>query len=406
MKKIIALLALTLIGCGREADLLKAQKSVFPKSNFSTMSAASNKNFESDMRDMTLLIYPNSEDLEGFTFSPREETGPSWNMVEAKLSSEYRSHITRKFENSDSAGDKVSQLIVWIQTAGGVRDNTFRESLSLKREQKANQDSIEAADNELKPKIADVLSSITCFYQKRARTGQKWDCRTVADADYKREKKPSDCGDLDYFTFVFPDADSETTFETQKASCNSIKAELDARTTDLVVRNQVIRPLIVEKDTIRDAGKTVVLELLESVEKHNRGTFVATNSTLDKALDCPGNATGVKCVSFLKLGNKNTEVLDMAIYSDFGIYSDQKLPTTEYSLKNGRIKNLKLFTNSWGVRKLQFDMLTDLFTISADLSMTVQDDMGLRFVGETRVYLKDSTIVRRGVMKLEFNEKK
>ncbi len=407
MKKII-LASLVLLGaCGKQAALIKAPNSTFEKRmTFNGMSVdIQNKTFAPEARDVTLLMYPTVEDVANFEYSPDADTQPSWDDLLQQLPAHYRDRMSTTLPTSMSASAKVVEVVAWINTAGAVRDDKFRFRLPLLAEQEQVQKRLTEEDAKFRPAINEALSAYSCFFKSRPARGQKWDCRTVADAVYKTKRTPTNCADMNEYTFVFATSDVETQYQAAKEQCITNTNALNAAIAPFKERDAQIEELVLKATTTRDSAKAVVLNLLESLEKVTTQVFVSAVSSLDKKMDCPGDAAGVKCLSQIKFGAKNETIEEFAIYADFGVYAAEKLQTQEYSLANGRIRDLKFYTDKDGVRMLEFTMVTDLLTLKAKLSMTVQDDMQLRFVGETNIDYKDGKH-RRGVLKLEFNEAK
>ncbi|MBI2520488.1 MAG: hypothetical protein HYV97_08720 [Bdellovibrio sp.] len=405
--KTIILVSLVLLGaCGKEAALIKAPSQTFQKKTFTGFSVdLQNKKFEEEARDITVLTYPTSADVANFEFSPSPERVASWEDMQAQLSERYRNRMNSTLTMSMDADTKVAEIVAWINTGGEVRDNKFRMRIPLQGEKDQNLKRIAEEDAKYRPAIDEALSAFSCFYKVRPPRGQKYDCRTVADADYKKQKNPSECSDMDAFAFVYPSAEVEAQYQGYKETCVQNQNALNSSTRPIMDRNDQIDLDVQSATNTRDAAKSVVLDILESLEKVTGQIFVSAASSLDKKLDCPGDGVGEKCVSKLKFGEKNQSITDLVIYADFGVYSAEKLQTQEYSLANGRIRNLKFYTDKDNVKLLEFEMVTDLLRIKAKLSMTVHDDMQLRFVGETEVFYKGGK-KRRGVMKLEFNEVK
>lgn len=405
MKKIIYLIPFILFSCGRDAEKITAEKKVFNKDvfvGFNTLSA--DKDFESEARDATIIIYPRIEDMNGLVFAPTDERKESWDGVLNELTPAYRSRINTELSNDLTDAKKVSRLVLLVQTAGEVRDAKYRSKLPLSTEKAKIELEIKKAQDQYLPQIDEALESYICFYKARPRRGEKWDCKTEADAEYKREKTPKNCEEMTEMLFTFASTDLETKYKSLETKCSENQSELDKLTGALKTRNQELNLEIEAINKVRDDAKSVVLDLLEAVEKNTGNIHVSTSSTLDKPLDCPGDSSGTKCLSQLIFADaKKDQIRELSIYSDFGVYAGERLPLTLYSTTNGGISNLAFYTDKDGVKILSFQLNSHLFTIEATLSTTIAEDMGLRFVGETRVVYPDGSS-RKGVMKLEFNQ--
>ena len=106
--------------------------------------------------------------------------------------------------------------------------------------------------------------------------------------------------------------------------------------------------------------------------------------------------------STLEIDSEAPSIKNLTFLIDFGKNYSGDRGFQEYSTGNGKIKNL-LLKSVGDAQVLTFSMETDDFVIEAELSMTVQDSLGLRFVGDiTAHYPDDST--REGIMKMELDE--
>ena len=209
---------------------------------------------------------------------------------------------------------------------------------------------------------------------------------------------------MNSFAFVYPSPEVEAQYRDRATACSSNLEALNAVRTVLWDRNDQLDEEMKPTIERRDGLKFVVIDILESLERATGQVFISVASSLEKKLDCP-DKVGAKCISKLQFGANNTSITELAIYTDFGSEAAVKLPVREYSLANGGIRNLKFYTDRDGVKLLELELVTELMTVKAKLSMTVHDDMHLRFVGETNVLYKNGQF-RRGAMKLEFNEVK
>ena len=98
---------------------------------------------------------------------------------------------------------------------------------------------------------------------------------------------------------------------------------------------------------------------------------------------------------------KGSVVEDLKLIIDFGPNYSGESGFQEYSLGNGKIKDLHM-AKEGEADVLRFTLRTEDFVIFADLAMTFQEVMGLRFVGEIRVQYLNGEIAR-GVMKIEMD---
>lgn len=404
--KIIYLSFLFAIGCAPKAELMKADVTVFPKKVINSMSSDVLKlEFETEMRDVTIIAYPTLEEVKGFTFTPRDEVQPSWDNVTSKLPEIYQGKLQTTFDDKMSEKKKLETIVTLVQTAGEVRDGQYQNKIPLEAKSEENWSKIDELKSEVEPKIDAILDSYPCFYVKRARRGQMWTCElTNINGTRSRPKTARKCIDLDFFGYSNMTVDDIQAFETQKSSCTDLKENLDESTESLKAENDEIDTKLRNIKQVRFDGQSVVIELLESVEKHSEGTLLSSSSSKSKKLDCPGDEVGTKCLSSIKLSEDKKSIEELKLFTSFGVYAKDALPVEEYSLENGRINNLKFYRTSYGGQILSFTLNTDLFVIKAELSMSYRGDFGLRFVGETKMYHDGK--VKRGVMKLEIDLKK
>ncbi len=407
MKKLLATISLMIMmGCGREADLIQAPSYIFDSNKLGIQAIqAGGKSFQESTRDVTILFYPNTKDMKGFNFSPSEEKLPSWNLLQEQLSDTYRSSVSEHFNNSMPEFQKVQEMAIWINTAGEVRDNAFRKKYPQEREKFELEQNISTAQDTYLPQMQNAREGYICYFNKRPRPGQKYACKSKPEGEFTNTKIPDNCEFMDRFEFVFATAEDETSYGQFKSQCVTAQAQLDAQTSGPKERVNELALKIELQKNIRDAGKSVVLELLEAVEAHTKGIFVSTTSNTEKELDCPGQV-GVKCMSKLVLSDDLNKIENFVLYSSFGVNSDKKLEVLEYSIENSGITNARIEMNKYKVKVLNFTLNTALFTmVTEDLSLTTAPDMGLRFVGKAKVYFKDSQEWRWAAVKLEFDRK-
>ncbi|MBT6326930.1 MAG: hypothetical protein HOJ35_13260 [Bdellovibrionales bacterium] len=404
--KIIYLSFLVAIGCAPKAELMKADFKVFPKKVINAMSSDVQKlEFETEMRDVTMIAYPTLEEVKGFTFTPRDEVKPSWDNVVSKLTETYQRKLQTTFDDKMSDEKKLGTIVTLVQTAGEVRDGQYQSKVPLEIKSEANWSKIDELKSEVEPKIDAILDSYPCFYVKRARRGQMWTCElTNINGTRSRPKTARKCTDLDLFGYSNMTADDIQSFEIQKSACTDLKENLDQTLESLKSENDEIDTKLRDIKQVRFDGQSVVIELLESIEKYSEGTYLSSSSSKSKKLDCPGDEVGTKCLSSIKFSEDKKTIEELKLFTSFGVYAKDSLPLEEYSLGNGRVNNLKFYRTSYGGQILSFTLNTDLFVIKAKLSMSYRGDFGLRFVGETKMYHGGK--VKRGIMKLEIDKKK
>ena len=408
MKNIIisCSLLVLLVGCSPEAEVIHAPTSILESSKVGIQAITSGGNsFQENPRDVTILVYPKAVDLEGFEFEPADDKKEMWNLLKNQLSERYRSQINENFAKNTSSVQKVIDMAIWINTAGEVRDNASRKKFPLDSRKATLEKEIDTLKEEFNPKIEAARNEHICYYAKRPRGRSNYACKSQPEGEFTNIQIPLTCDFMNRFDFVFATSEDETAYATSKAKCFDLKEQLDSETNSRQDELNTVDLKREEYKDIRDAGKTLVLDLLESVEAYSKGIFVSTTSNTEKVLDCPGQV-GPKCNSEIVFSNNFKAVKEFKIFSSFGVNSKNTLEVLEYSLDNGGITDVRLEINKYNVQVLNFQMNTALFTlVTEDLSMTVTPDMGLRFVGKAKVFFKNSNEWRWTAVKLEFDRK-
>ena len=406
MKKLLAIVVLfSLTSCGKEAEKKVAQKSLLPKQTIQTLNVRNIKIDSAKMRSMTFLMYPLPEDLNGFTYEVGESSKESWDTVLADIP--YADRLTIEIDESQSNFDKVMNMVTNIMSIGESRDNAFKKMVPLQREN----DELSAIIIEKKAGFKSKLEAFTCFYKDRPARGANYECQSTRSRDARRKKIARKCRDLNKFTFTFTNIDEQTAFDTFKAECPVEERALKAELKPLQERSDELSESIEVYDNLRTAGESLVLEMLQNAEKHNgKKVYVATGATKEKVDDD-------EAMSSITFGPDNQTITDMTLLVDFGLNFDYVITGyQEYSMNNGKIKNVSFKTLSNNVTLLTFDLhatktkeLEDgsmadetMFVVSAELSMTNQDYMDIRFVGETKITYPNGKRAR-GAMKLEFD---
>lgn len=434
---------LALCSCGREAEIIDAPKSYNQQVvGLQAFNAFAGK-METQTRAITLLFYPRPEHIVDFSYSVDDLSKPSWEMVLATLP--YADKVVSDYPASMDKDVKVQKMVAAIQSVGRSRDNAWREMAPLDvkmKEINAKKVLIQEEISETEPDVK--WRDFTCYYAKRPRRGQKYQCRPKKDDEFKRRKAPRGCDDLLELEFTYDNPEDQAAFDEVYVSCEKaaprlaeLDSELKALNEDFDELYEKFEPL----ERIRKSGEAVVLDILQTAERYTKEegfpqVYVATGSSQEK----PNNqdiisevkidfqkimqmrdreAQLVKLMSdtrlnsyeFNDLKKEHTAVVrylengfleKFSLWLEFGLNYSGGTRSQEYSIENGGIQDFKLVWS--GVNPaFHFKIVNKDFWIECELDVTNDDPaMGYRAVGEVFAHYPDGSITRGG-MKLEFN---
>lgn len=381
-------LCLLIVSCGPSADTLLAPKGFIDGQGGIQTLEIKGEDIDTEMRSLTLLMYPLAKDLAGFEYiiDFSDSTDPvtdSWNKVLPSVP--YRDRLVLDIVNNLSNGDKVAQMVSTMIAVGAARDRAFRSWVPLDIRNEAIKTEIKEINSTLKPKIRKVV----CFYEKKPPRGQKYDCRTKQDDVFKKKKKARRCKEiLEDFAFVFETQEEEDAYQQIQDQCVEVE--------NLQEENARVKEDQEPLEEIRKAGEGVVLHMLQTAEVHQgEKVFVATGASKEK--EDPNGGP----LSSINIQPEAGIVRDLVLSLDFGLNYSGGSGYKIYSVENGGITQLRLIQEE-GSTQLKFNIVTLDFVVRADLSMTHQRNMGLRFVGEIKIEYPNGDVATGG-MKLEFD---
>ena len=391
MKKFIlinALLSLVVLtGCKREASAIKVNNNFVEKSKASKLEPKE-LIVDQRVRAMTLLSYPIQQDIKGWDFTISEETQTSWDLFIQSLN--FGNKIKTKFEKTNNLSKNITDIVMVVQSAGESRDQAYKKIVPLKKELAKIDSDMIAIKSEKTPN--DLKDSI-CYYAKRPTGSKPFECKSTPDETYSKEKTTDNC--RDFLKLKFIDLEQSPTIQTQQEKCNELQAELDKlKDTSLIIDQQIANETI-----IRSAGESVVIDLLQSIEKNNRElVLIATGATLEKNKD-PNEQVSEVVI------DKNNKITTFKLIIDFGPNLRSGSGKVEYSREANNIKNLTFDKESDGIWTLRFDLITSDFFIKTTLAYSNHPTLGMRFVGDANFHYLNG-LIRKGVMKLEFDHLK
>ncbi|MBL6989961.1 MAG: hypothetical protein ISR65_09295 [Bacteriovoracaceae bacterium] len=364
---------LLLASCSRQADLLQADKHIFPAPTFMELNAENpSAPIQSKMRGATILVFPNEDEVEEYSYISKEsEIGGAsdFELVTNQLS--YKDKIPSLIKKDLSGGKKIETMAFIIFATGSVRDDLY-----VKMHE--NDKKMDLLDKKLEP----ILKKYVCYNPVAGR-------RRSYTCSYKEVESTTgpviakSCRSLKKLTFTDFNSEQKTTFKEDLKVCNKIKADKE----QIKKQNNLY-------SEIRDKAKGLVVDILDTLGK-------ITNLSHFSPVIGLSDGDDESKRSILKLSEKRDSIDQLKLFVDFGL-SGANSGTQEYSLQNGKIANLVFFKNENNVYKLEFSIVTENFTIDADMAMSDHRDFDVRFAGSTEVHYNDGTL-RKGLIKFELN---
>ena len=386
MKTVIILLVLA--SCARQAEDIKATRSYLTESTRPIFSRALGELVvDPEIRAISFIIYPDQDDLEGFEYTPNGEVGDLWDSVTTRLS--YGVRLNGSYRREASPKVKLSQMVTTIVTVGELRTDTFRAMAPL--EYKADQMSviIKSENSSLK----EQLGNFSCFYTEVAEDGTyqcQWEQR---EENPLSERSVGSCRKLDKYNFnqgpSTPEGENkQTLWENLTQACRLLSEKREVRSETL--------ELIDAQGRLRKEAESILLDLLFAAEEHSQEkVFLALGASKERKSEDEAVA------STLVMNREASAIEGLRLFLDFGANYSGGVGLQEYSTGNGKITNLRLEKRDWA-DLLKFTLQTSDFRVDASLSMTVQEYVDLRFVGDIRVKYPDGS-VSDGVMALELD---
>ncbi len=459
MKVRYILLPLLLLGtsCSREAESIKAKKSLLTPPAVESLEIASD-DIDQKVRSITLISYPNPEELNGVDFRLSEKefddvfyakkydvelTSNNANSLEESFLVPYGDIMPNGITKGDDNLDKASDVIMQIINVGNVRDEAFREYVSLKRQLEPSLGKIESVNNEI---------STYSFYEITNKKDEFEDYRRQLVLErfkkygLKTKSKPKDAKNCNNFDrryeklaldLEFKVRDSETGevietipafTDTELEKLNSIKE--DCRLNDQITAMQdgfMGKQLLnssgkIELESTYNAGKTYVTNLLDRITLKNNKTYLSTGVYKESDLDGSAGESFKKRVALLKDSKGRLSQKELLHYSeiDLALTEDKKFKKFKlhlellgsnprvYSLENGGITNFS-YDTYLGAKRLMFtingkDRRGNNVVVNAELGQKSSSTMGVRFVGDAE-FIYDNGTRNDGVMKIELDIK-
>jgi len=368
----LILIIASLISCSRSADIISAPKSTVDRVNFQALNV-NGSDYESDIRSVTLLAYPNASDLANFSFGVEDRYKDLFKARYVDYKSEQKEErflLSQRASSMqlgipmDMAGAvKYSTIVNQIISVGFLRDAAFKEQLIT-----------EEVQDEMYSDIETMFEELSFFAVLDEEGTYK------LEADLTTDSESEEFYDCEEYT-----ESVEVLITT--AGTQSIKETIDSECKSYDKATAQVELLM---NDIYGLGEGYVLEMLGEVQKASGRNFLTTTMAIDRDSDE---------YSQISISEDGSSVEGITLYTDI----NDGTGYNEYSTENGKISNVKFYTSKSGAKLLEFEMKTSLYTVKTKLGMTVMDYYDLRFVGDATFFYNDGQ-VRDGVMKIEVNK--
>lgn|GEM_PF-6432427 len=379
---VASLCAATLASCGFRPDRAEADKNLFGTAdNFRPFSVnASVGKIDSSIRSVSMLVYPNPADVADLELNAlTTSTGELWEVALNELP--YRNKLQTNFLKDQDAFQKAKGLSTILFAMGQMRDNASRDIKQLE-DNKAIEDTL-LITNEANAGISSVsFEPYPCYLRDEKQ------CSLTASG-------PKDIAEYSFSCIEFI---GYTYLEELDDAGKALLAQCKSLTSNVVALAQKIQL----KTKARDAGRDVVLELLQTAGNLTNNVFVF------KA----GDKDNTDAESVLTFNQDQTEVKEFRIFAQaLSYYSDmtsiQEMSYCDNAVNpcNGKISKPVIYTHARGTKRMKFQITMPDYIVSVDGDLTFEPGViGYRFVDSEAYYKSVKTgQVRRGVFKLEFD---
>ena len=171
-----------------------------------------------EVRSFTLLFYPRPEHIQNFVYATPDDVKSSWELVLPTIP--YRHAVYTDYPASMSVDLKVQKMVASIQAVGRSRDDAWRKMYPYDKRMKE----IGEEQKEINTQIATISPQLdfgkyVCFYKKRPRRGQNFECKTKKDSEFRRKKRARNCDTLTTFTFTYETPEEEEEYQSAISEC-------------------------------------------------------------------------------------------------------------------------------------------------------------------------------------------
>ena len=369
-----------LASCARDAKPIKAER-VLLAENTRTLSSHLSKERDSwdpRLRSMSLVIYPSVDDLEEFEYAPNQEVDVLWDTMANHMT--YGTGLSRVYSADMDGAKKLENMATTVVSVAELRTDVYRTKVPLLAQASQLADQIKKENRSIKQE----LRSLSCYYEDSESETGAVECRREQTEDNSLQHKTfRSCRNLKNHRFDSENGGAELLVR----GCSQLQSQRDERS--------VFLERIEHQENLRKTGESILLDLLLAAEKHSgEKVFLVVGASKEQGSEDDE-------ISRLVFDPETSQVQSLTLFLDFGLNYSAGGGSREYSTTNGGITGLRLEKRDW-VDILKFTIHTLDFDLHASLSMTVQNLLDMRLVGEVRVVYPDGT-GSTGLMSLELD---
>lgn len=365
------------------------------------------------VRSVTLIAYPNSNEMNGFSYEVADEVFEKVFFSEKTIFEKeennlremtsdivsYGQKMPRGIAKNISNDKKVSHLITQLVNIGDVRDKAYESFVINESAASPLRDIISVVDERVSSELTFFKINDQGEYKNKLilskLDGYKVSKVTTKNCDQLINRRLSDVA-----TDLLSVSESEVLYSIVE-ECNSlITTKTVLNTVEKAQKNLIFdfSANVIASESIYYNGKTYVTSMLDALRDHTKKTFLSTGVFKESILD--GTYPDPLEISTIELDDSAESFKTFSLRLDFlgrGVKT--------YSVENGLISKLRFSTTSLGEKVLHFELNGGDVVVKAKLGMTFIPRMGLRFIGDADFFFVNG-VKNRGVMKIEIDSLK
>lgn len=354
--KYLSLALLVLVSCGKNAEGLKAPNQLAPISG--SFNLLTTEEVDPQMRDASILVYPNDEDFEGYSNTLPQAT------YDALFTGNFKK-IPRSIPKHLNNYEKKRLFVMEVMGIGAARDRYYVQM-------NKNDVKIEKIKADL---TEQYFEKFPCYQFKAGENKNK--C-TLYKSDETRTspKVQKRCTRFESYLdrFVVISDDDKAAYEQAITNCYADNNELEK----LVDENNQL-------DQDRTLGRDAAFQLLETVQDRRGLKFYASVTAADSKLELVQSSPG----------HYEVKSLEMKMFNG--------IDTSVYSIAGGEIVIKKFTQRADGHKVLELRIDLGEFVINTDLWFASHGEFDLRLVSKDLVATYPDGSKREGVMKIEMD---
>ena len=384
MKLFILIALLGLIGCGREAINPSIENyNSYGTKKPSIIPSQASRNVSEEIRNATIIVAPEIQDLKELDFRPLEgSTSSDWLSLWNELP--YANVLINDFSRTIDSEKRILALNEIIIASGAYRDQAALDVYKLKKKLAVEEDTLRSFE------VENKLEDLVCYYSRRPRRGKPYPCSLTKTEEFRRSKKFYSCQEWARFQLIDGQEGHEnlSKYNLITEGCSSLQDKVS-------VYSNKVKHL----ESVRVSAESVVLDVLLETEKVTDLVFAAKAATIEKP-DSIGEE------SIIRFNQDQSSVEEFKLYIDFLPGNSTVTGYHEYSIENGKIRDVAIKSLDYGVKKLSFTLeLPDMtYSVDADISVAAMPT-GMRIVDSAAKVVFNNGKERVGVFKLELDLK-